>query len=64
MENVKFLEERLRLKIQEQNLKTEIGNAFITTAFGCAGRQDEKDSIDAMLVRANQELKENAQKAK
>ena len=64
LENVKFLEERLRLKIQEQNLKTEIGNAFITTAFGCAGRQDEKDSIDAMLVRANQELKENAQKAK
>ena len=61
---MKFLEERLRLKIQEQNLKTEIGNAFITTAFGSAGRQDEKDSIDAMLVRANQELKENAQKAK
>ncbi len=64
MDNVKFLEERLRLKIQEQNLKTEIGNAFITTAFGIAGRIDEKDSIDAMLVRANQSLKENMQKAK
>lgn len=64
MDNVKFLEERLRLKIQEQNLKTEIGNAFITTAFGIAGRVDEKDSIDAMLVRANQSLKENMQKAK
>ncbi len=64
IENVQFLAERLRLKIQEQNLKTEIGNAFITTAFGIAGRVDEKDSIDAMLVRANQSLKENMQKSK
>lgn len=59
-ENVKFLEERLRVKIQEQNLKTEIGNAFITTAFGSATKLDDKDSIDAMLVRATQNLKESA----
>lgn len=62
LENVHYLEERLRLRIQEQNLKTEIGNAFITTAFGVAGRLAEKDSIDAMLVRANHSLKERQQK--
>ena len=62
IENVPFLIERLRLKIQEQNLKTEIGNAFITTAFGKAGKTDDKDSIDAMLIRAGQDLKEQAQK--
>jgi len=61
IENVPFLIERLRLKIQEQNLKTEIGNAFITTTFGQAGKVDDKDSIDAMLVRATQDLKEQAQ---
>ena len=61
LENVQFLTERLRLKIQEQNLKTEIGNAFITTAFGQAGKEDDKDSIDAMLVRASQNLKEQSQ---
>ncbi len=61
LENVPFLIERLRLKIQEQNLKTEIGNAFITTAFGKAGKADEKDSIDAMLIRASQDLKEQNQ---
>lgn len=64
LENVKYLEERLHLRIQEQNLKTEIGNAFITTAFGVAGRLAEKDSIDAMLVRANHSLKERQQKMK
>lgn len=63
-ENVPFLIERLRLKIQEQNLKTEIGNAFITTAFGVAAKQDDKDSIDAMLVRANQDLKAHSQHKK
>ncbi len=63
-ENVPFLIERLRLKIQEQNLKTEIGNAFITTAFGISAKTDDKDSIDAMLVRANQNLKEQAQHKK
>ena len=62
IENVPFLIERLRLKIQEQNLITEIGNAFITTAFGKAGKTDDKDSIDAMLIRAGQDLKEQAQK--
>lgn len=64
IENVPFLAERLRLKIQEQNLKTEIGNAFITTAFGKAGKSDDKDSVDAMLLRAEQDLKEQMQKKK
>ena len=64
VENVPFLAERLRLKIQEQNLKTEIGNAFITTAFGKAGKSDDKDSVDAMLLRAEQDLKEQVQKKK
>ncbi|MBP5535043.1 MAG: GGDEF domain-containing protein [Alphaproteobacteria bacterium] len=64
VENVPFLVERLRLKIQDQNLKTEIGNAFITTAFGTAGKADDKDSVDAMLLRAEQNLKEQTQKNK
>ena len=64
LENVPFLIERLRLKIQDQNLKTEIGNAFITTAFGKAGKTDDKDSVDGMLLRAEQDLKEQAQKNK
>ena len=64
VENIPFLVERLRLKIQEQNLKTEIGNAFITTAFGKSGRTDDKDSVDAMLLRAEQDLKEQSQKKK
>ena len=63
-ENVKYLVERLRLKIQEQNLKTEVGNAFITTAFGIASKADDKDSIDAMLLRALQDLKKNAKNKK
>lgn len=62
-ENVKFLQERLRIKIQEQNLKTEVGNAFITTAFGHTGKDGEDDSIDAMIVRAEQNLKESVQHA-
>ena len=62
-ENVKFLQERLRIKIQEQNLKTEVGNAFITTAFGHTGKGGEDDSIDAMIVRAEQNLKESVQHA-
>ena len=57
-ENVHYLLERLRLKIQEQNLKTEIGNAFITTSFGIASKEGDKDSIDAMLLRACQNLKQ------
>ena len=61
LENVQFLIERLRVKIQELNLKTEIGNAFITTSFGQSGKTDDKDSIDAMLVRATQNLKEQTQ---
>ena len=63
-ENVKYLMERLRLKIQEQNLKTEIGNAFITTAFGISSKADDKDSIDAMLLRALQDLKKNTKNKK
>jgi len=63
-ENIQYLMERLRLKIQEQNLKTEIGNAFITTTFGMSSRTDDKDSIDAMLLRASQNLKEQSQHKK
>ena len=61
-ENVHYLLERLRLKIQEQNLKTEIGNAFITTSFGISSREGDKDSIDAMLLRACQNLKQETKK--
>ncbi len=64
LENIRFLEERLRLKIQEQNLKIEKGNTFITTSFGHSARQDEKDSIDEMIIRALKNLKEAAQKSK
>lgn len=58
LDNVLPLQERLRLKIQEQNLVTEVGKAFITTSFGSSTRQGDKDTMDTLLVRAEQDLKE------
>lgn len=56
-ENAVFLAERLKQKIQEKNLKVETG-AFVTATFGVTGRITKDDTIDTMLVRALQALKE------
>lgn len=56
-ENAVFLAERLKQKIQEKNLKIETG-AFVTATFGVTGRSSKDDTIDTMLVRALQALKE------
>ncbi len=62
-ENAVFLAERLKSKIQEKNLKSKDGS-FVTASFGVANRDSKDDTIDSLLLRAMNALKQAKAKQK
>lgn len=62
-ENAVFLAERLKQKIQEKNL-TDASGYFVTATFGVAGKESKDDTIDSLLLRAFNALKQADQNAK
>lgn len=56
-ENVTFLAERLKEKIQEKNLK-DSNNFFVSASFGVAAKKNKEDTIDSLLLKALNALQE------
>ncbi len=56
-ENVMFLAERLKEKIQEKNLK-DVHKFFVTATFGVSGKSNKDDTIDSLLLDALNALQE------
>lgn len=56
-ENVIFLAERLKEKIQEKNLKDN-NNFFVSATFGVASKSNKDDTIDSLLLKALNALQE------
>lgn len=61
-ENAIFLAEKLKQKIQEQNLKEKL-EFFITADFGVASKDQKEETIDSLLQKAFNSLHQSEEKS-